>query len=56
MLLKVLTNQLSVCRIGRFDRMTPKKVGLELASKIKNSKSVIIDDSGHTCLFLKRLK
>ena len=27
--------------------MTPKKVGIELASKIKNSQKVIIEDSGH---------
>ena len=40
-------NKPTLCIIGRFDRMTPKKVGLELASKINNSKSVIIDDSGH---------
>jgi pimeloyl-ACP methyl ester carboxylesterase len=27
--------------------MTPKKVGVELASKIKDSKSVILEESGH---------
>jgi pimeloyl-ACP methyl ester carboxylesterase len=27
--------------------MTPKKVGIELASKINNSQQVIIEDSGH---------
>ena len=37
----------TLCIMGRFDRMTPKKVGLELASKIKNSQSFIIEDSGH---------
>ena len=40
-------NHPTLCIIGLFDRMTPKKVGLELASKINNSKSVIIEDSGH---------
>ena len=39
--------QPTLCIIGHFDRMTPKKVGLELADKIDNSKSVIIADSGH---------
>jgi pimeloyl-ACP methyl ester carboxylesterase len=37
----------TLCIIGRFDRMTPKKVGLELASMINNAKSFIIEDSGH---------
>ena len=27
--------------------MTPKKVGVELASKIKDTKSVILEESGH---------
>jgi len=40
-------NHKTLCIIGKYDRMTPKKVGLELASKIKNSKSQIIEDSGH---------
>ena len=37
----------TLCIIGKHDRMTPKKVGLELASKIDKSKKVIIEDSGH---------
>ena len=40
-------NHPTLCIIGKHDRMTPKKVGIELASKIKNSKKVIIEDSGH---------
>ena len=37
----------TLCIIGKHDRMTPKKVGIELASKIKNSQQVIIEDAGH---------
>ena len=40
-------NHPTLCIIGKHDRMTPKKVGLELASKIDKSKKVIIEDSGH---------
>ena len=40
-------NHPTLCIIGKHDRMTPKKVGIELASKIKNSQKVIIEDSGH---------
>ena len=39
-------NHPTLCIIGKHDRMTPKKVGIELASKIKNSQKVIIEDSG----------
>ena len=37
----------TLCIIGNHDRMTPKKVGIELSSKINNSQQVIIEDSGH---------
>ena len=37
----------TLCIIGKHDKMTPKKVGVELASKIKDSKSVILEESGH---------
>ena len=37
----------TLCIIGKHDRMTPKKVGLELANKINKSQKVIIEDSGH---------
>ena len=37
----------TLCVIGKHDKMTPKKVGVELASKIKDSKSVILEESGH---------
>jgi pimeloyl-ACP methyl ester carboxylesterase len=37
----------TLCIIGKHDRMTPKKVGIELSSKINNSQQVIIEDSGH---------
>ena len=40
-------NHSTLCIIGKHDRMTPKKVGLELASKIDKSQKVIIEDSGH---------
>jgi len=40
-------NHPTLCIIGKHDRMTPRKVGIELASKIKNSQKVIIEDSGH---------
>ena len=40
-------NHPTLCIIGKHDRMTPKKVGLELASKIDKSQKVVIEDSGH---------
>jgi pimeloyl-ACP methyl ester carboxylesterase len=30
--------------------MTPKKVGLELASKIKDSKTIVLEESGHMAI------
>ena len=40
-------NHPTLCIIGKHDRMTPQKVGLELANKINKSHKVIIEDSGH---------
>tara|TARA_Y100000768_G_scaffold387407_1_gene378582 strand:- start:2003 stop:2803 length:801 start_codon:yes stop_codon:yes gene_type:complete len=37
----------TLCIVGKHDKMTPKKVGIELANKIKNSKTVILEESGH---------
>ncbi len=37
----------TICIIGKHDRMTPKKVGLELSKAINNSETNIIEDSGH---------
>lgn len=37
----------TICIVGKHDRMTPKKVGLELAKEIANSETYIIEDSGH---------
>ena len=37
----------TLCIVGKHDKMTPKKVGLELASNIEGSKTVVLEESGH---------
>jgi pimeloyl-ACP methyl ester carboxylesterase len=37
----------SICIIGNYDKMTPKKSGIELSNAIPNSSYEIIPDSGH---------
>ena len=37
----------TICIVGNHDRMTPKKVGLELSKSINKSELYIIQDSGH---------
>ena len=40
----------TLCIVGKHDKMTPKKVGLELASKIKDSKTIVLEESGHMAI------
>ena len=43
----------TLCIFGDLDKMVPIKVGLEMAKKIKNSETKIINDCGHMIIFEK---